>query len=322
MDERRTRQPPEPAAPDTIDVCVATHRRPALLAGLLESLAGQRTDGSFAYRVIVVDNDVRRSAAEVVARFARRSVDVAYDVEPERNISRVRNRALAHARATFVATIDDDGVAAPEWLLRLVTAQRRHRADAVLGPVERVLPAGAPAWMRDSGVLELPNPPSGSTAGFVDNTANSLFRRALVDGCPQAFDPGFGRTGGEDTKFFHDLRLRGARLVWEREARVRELFSPERASLLWLLQRSFREGMTSYRVFGRWPAGLDLPRGRWLALALWASRTSARIVARTALSPLLASQRAAAVRDLYRLAFNLGVAANTLGWRVPEHYGA
>ena len=49
----------------TIDVCVATYRRPQLLEALLDSLLAQRTEGRFRFTINVVENDAARVAESV-----------------------------------------------------------------------------------------------------------------------------------------------------------------------------------------------------------------------------------------------------------------
>ena len=76
---------------------------------LLDRIQKQRTDNLFTYSVVVVDNDFRESAKEVVCLFKEEaSIPVDYYCEPEQNISLARNMALRNARGNYVAFIDDD----------------------------------------------------------------------------------------------------------------------------------------------------------------------------------------------------------------------
>src|SRR5438045_903343 len=88
---------------DRISVCICTYRRPALLGRLLDAMCGQIADPTFAFEIVVVDNDERRSAEAVVTeRAARSPVDIRYDCEPQRNISLARNRAVKTANGNLV----------------------------------------------------------------------------------------------------------------------------------------------------------------------------------------------------------------------------
>lgn len=103
-----------------IAVCVATYLRPEMLAGLLEKLSLQETGGCFSFSVTVADNDESESARIVVANaVARLPIPISYCLEPRRNISHVRNKAIANSAGDLIAFIDDDEVPPKDWLLNL-----------------------------------------------------------------------------------------------------------------------------------------------------------------------------------------------------------
>jgi succinoglycan biosynthesis protein ExoM len=270
--------------------------------------------------VIVVDNDTERSAAPVAEEFRHHGFELIYDAEPERNISLARNRALAHATAEFVATIDDDAVAAPDWLAALLDVARRYEADVVFGAVERTLPPEAPGFFKNSGVFNLPNPPTGTSEYLIYNTVNCLFRRDLVRDRPGPFDPDFGRTGGEDTRLFYSLEHEGAKLVWCHEARVIETVLPERVNLRWVLQRAFREGATYYRVYRKWDIKPDAPFAhRYFHLSLWGARIVCLALWHSGIGIFREEHRARALKLVRELFYDLGVAAQTAGLRYEEY---
>ena len=65
-----------------ICVAVATYRRPIMLRALLESLAALDSPDSAEFFVLVVDNDIGRSAEETVRRIASVvPVTIIYEVE-------------------------------------------------------------------------------------------------------------------------------------------------------------------------------------------------------------------------------------------------
>ena len=61
----------------------------------------------------------------------------------------------------------------------------------------------------------------------------------------------FGKTGGEDTFFFRELRKRGCHMIWCREALVFGPISPAKANLRWILKRRFRTGNNYPRFYKR-----------------------------------------------------------------------
>ena len=303
-----------------IDICVATYKRPPLLATLLESLATQETQGQFTCRIVVVDNDPRRSAESVVRGFQARTAEIIYDVEPEQSISLTRNRGFAHAAGAYIATIDDDQYADREWLLQLFNALARYEADVVFGPVVHLFDSRTPAYIRGCELFNLPNPPTGSAENFICYTGNALMRRAVIAGVPGPFDPGLGLSGGEDTALFDRLRRQGRRLVWCREGRVYTVVPRQRATLRWIAQRAFSSGNNWHRALQRDPDWAGVSRRAEIFHALM---HMARLFCLSFLcliaAPFDARCLAQAARHLERMAFLLGLCASHLHVRYEEY---
>ncbi len=108
---------PSFADPSTMGLTVAicTHERPDDLRRTLDSLRHQ-SDKYFS--TIVVDNAPRsRASADVVRKSDL--PDTGYLIEPEKGLSRARNAALSHIVTPFVAWVDDDEIADPQWVARI-----------------------------------------------------------------------------------------------------------------------------------------------------------------------------------------------------------
>ena len=302
-------------APDAITIGLCTFRRPELRA-TLASLAAQRGPVRIA-RVIVADNDDTPSARAWLA-----GCDLPFTLDylhaPARNISVARNAVLAAARAqgaAHLAFLDDDEIADPDWLSALAEALARNPGTAaVIGPVAADYLPGAPDWMRAGRlhdtlpVLDRDGQP---VSGYTCNTLINLHHPALKD---LWFDPARGRTGGEDTAFFHALRARGGPIAYAPEARMRETVPAERARLGWLMARRLRMGVThgslllntQDRVFDRLRIG-GIAAAKALACAGMAGLGVWRPQNRN--------------RALMRMALHLGVVWHVTGGTGRELYG-
>jgi glycosyltransferase involved in cell wall biosynthesis len=226
-----------------VAVCVTTYRRPDGLSRLLRSLHAQTFSGTRpALQLVVVDNDAAGGSRDVCVESAPRDDwPRTYAIEPRRGIPYGRNTALAHVRADmeFVAFIDDDEVAAPDWLDRLLAAQQRFQADVVAGPVTPVFAEGTPAWVIRGGFFQRPRYRSGQPLN-VAYTCNVLVRRDILRDMAGPFDTRFGLSGGEDSHLFRRLAQAGYRLVWEDAAMVQESIPRSRSTVGWLLRRALR----------------------------------------------------------------------------------
>lgn len=291
-----------------VDVCVCTFRRPAL-AETLRGLAAQRLDG-LAIRVVVADNDTTETARDLAEAVARETgLLLHYLHAPERNISVARNACLGAVEAPLAAFVDDDEVPEPDWLAQLVLRQRETGADIVLGPVRAVYADSAPRWMR---TLDLHSTRAVFRAdGVIDTgyTSNVLFRTEAL--CSRRFDPALGRSGGEDTLFFHMLHASGARIVEAPQAVVREAVGPSRARLRWLATRAFRSGQTHALMLRA--QGLARPRILVLACAKLAWCAAAALASAAMLRP---GWR----RLLVRGSLHAGVVVRSLGGRELQLY--
>jgi glycosyltransferase involved in cell wall biosynthesis len=231
---------------DRITVCVCTFRRPELLARLLDALSDQRLPPGLTFDVVIIDNDAQRSAEPIASRAsARGRLHVLYDIEPQRNISLARNRAIRRAAGTLVAFIDDDECPGEDWLAQLYETYTRSGADGVLGPVLPEFPPSAPAWLKKANVFRRRRLPTGARIGPGDGrTGNVLLKRALFADQELWFDPAYGRSGGEDSDFFQRKTASGAFFVWCDEAVVTEVVPPERWSVSFHVKRLLRAGTT------------------------------------------------------------------------------
>lgn len=226
-----------------ISVCIITYKRPARLAILLESLAHQELPPGVAFEVVIVDNDAKASGQSVANTFkkAHPAVEVIYDIEPFQGIPLARNRSVRLSRGNFMAFIDDDEWAAPQWLSAHWKCMQSYRADALLGPVIPVLPDTVPRWIRDGNFFDGPMHDNGTivTHGY---TSNALVQRKWLKRFEHPFDPALRLTGGSDADFFNRIRAAGATLRWTGNALVYEAVGKERLCLRWLLMRAFRGG--------------------------------------------------------------------------------
>jgi succinoglycan biosynthesis protein ExoM len=226
----------------TTSVCIATFCRQDRLRALLEDLQHQQHQPD---EIVVVDNDSAASARPVIEqlRAAGFPLTLVYDVQPQRNIAITRNATVHLARGDWLAFIDDDERAPPEWLRLLLEAAEKYRADGVLAPVEPQVPATAPAWIRRGKFYDWPHLPSGAPVPRDHlRFGNVLLRGTSVRSEPGPFDARFGLGTGEDDDLLARLISKGAKVIWCDEAIVWEPIERKRLSLRWLLQRALSGG--------------------------------------------------------------------------------
>jgi succinoglycan biosynthesis protein ExoM len=216
----------------------------------LDSIVAQQMPNGTSLEIIVVDNDDAGTAGELVRKAAMAtSIPIRYEIEPIQNIALARNRTIAMAQGEWLAFIDDDETAEPGWLSTLLAASTRYNADIVSGLIMPVYDPSVPDWIKKSGIIGKPRPPSG-TALDTDklSTGNALVRAELLLGLERHFDASYGLTGGSDTELFERLLAAGARAVSCPEAVVWHEIPQSRTTLRYLVKKAVRHGETSVRI--------------------------------------------------------------------------
>ena len=151
--------------------------------------------------------------------------------EATRGLSAPRNCALGAVAesAEWVAFIDDDSTADPQWLAQLVRVQRETGADVVTGPVVPRYESTPPAWLEQGNFfLTNPRPTTSIVTSAYTNTV--LISVAFLEQHRLRFDLRFGRSGGEDSHFFARVQRAGAHMVWCQEAVVFDAVPDARAN--------------------------------------------------------------------------------------------
>jgi len=299
-----------------ISLCICTYKRPERLGALLDDLARQSL---LPGEVIVVDNDAAGSARGVVERHRTASTAFAvhYDIQPRRGIALTRNRTVAMASGDWLAFVDDDERAPPEWLRQLVDAALKYEADAVLGPVVPVVPDHAPAWIRRGSFYDFPRMATGGVVPLNRlRFGNALLRGVPLRAQPGPFNPDYGLMTGEDGDLLARMVHHGSKVIWCDEAIVTEPVEPARLSLRWLLQRALSGGQEFAR---KTLAGTYGPVSMLRRIGLF-GRALLQLVAACALALLswpLGRHRAA--QWLTRAAANFGKLSIFWGWHYHEY---
>lgn len=315
------------AAGPRIAVCICTYRRPRQLARLLDHLDAQsfgRTPRPDVI-VVVVENEAG-GPAKAVCESRSGGVRLLYDVEPTPGVPSARNKCLELAAgiSDFIVLIDDDETPHRDWLDCLLAAQRDTRADVVTGPCFADFEQTPPDWISRGGFHDSPlarthnhfplqkfAPAGTGTPLRSSDSGNVLFRSEIVRHTSIRFDPSMSPYGyGADNLFFRTVARQGFSIAWVADARVAHVIPPERATLRWLLRRTFQQGICTTIVAQRMGAPA---RERFLHFA----GAGAKVALLPWLFPFLIFYPAEyAVWNMIRVLQALGMVLGSLGVRV------
>jgi glycosyltransferase involved in cell wall biosynthesis len=172
---------------------------------------------------------------------------VLVDHHGEPGVSNARNAGIAQVGAgSAIAFIDDDAVAAPDWLERMAAAYRDESVLAVGGHIEPVWETGRPGWFPAEfdwvvGCSYEGLPERIATVRNVTGT-NMSFRRQVLSTLG-GFEGRFGRCCDE-TELCIRARQRwpDRPIVYDPAVRVRHRVPAERARWRYFVDRCYLEG--------------------------------------------------------------------------------
>jgi len=265
-----------------ISAVICTRNRAELLRGALGSLQRQSLDKSL-YEVLVVDNGSEDHTRQVAHEMAN-GTDIRYVYEPVPGLSRARNAGLDNVRGDYVAFLDDDALAAPDWMEKFLAAFEESSPDVACigGWVEVVLPEPQPKWLPDGmlTIFGIPDYPYASPQMMkpdewlsMCNLGYPVWALRKVGGLREDL----GRKGktllaheDQDLRKKHDAL--GLKTVYHPELVVQHLIPSSRLTKAWFRSKSYWQGISAARLAspdGRFtPAqriGLSLRQVRWLA---------------------------------------------------------
>lgn len=247
----------KPTTAPEISVVVCTHNRAQLLRKCLNSLATQTLPPD-RFEVIVIDNKSTDTTQAESARFCNENSNFTYLYEPNLGLSVARNTGGTSARGRFVTYIDDDAIAAPNWLEILGTTFKSapETVGIVAGRVDPLWEQPPPPWLTKRfwhlfSVLDL-----GGEARLLSDDewfvgANMSIRKDLLQQLG-GFNTSLGRKGSsllsnEELELSERVKQLGYSIYYEPRAIVSNLVPQERASKKWLKKRMYWQGVSVAR---------------------------------------------------------------------------
>jgi GT2 family glycosyltransferase len=287
-----------------ISVAISTRDRSTALRRCLRSLLEGRATPA---EVVVADQSRGLETREIVEELHDQGLPVRYLRARPGGLGASQNDAIHATSSPVVAVIEDDCVAASDWLGEIAAAFEGDPELALLGG--RVLPLGPPAAGRYAVSSRVSAEPRkyerGAMPWDVGSGNNFALRRIWFDqigGCDERLGPGAPLRGGLDMDLFHRL-LRaggGARydpgvvVLHERATRAGRLSRREdygygtgAAVAIWLSSGD-RSG---WKVLGSWIRMRTELLGRSLAKGRWEGVREESIVLRATVQGLAAGVR-------------------------------
>jgi glycosyltransferase involved in cell wall biosynthesis len=246
------------ASQPRICICICTYDRYDVLIKAIDSAQRQSLDRSL-YRIMVVDNSPDQDAAAEFAHGYHSPPFFDYRLEPTPGLSNARNVGARECGTEFIAYMDDDAIADPDWLKEILGAFDRYgeRAAVVGGRVDPMWEIPRPAWLDDSLVSYVSVVNWGGDLRIADpkewfaGTNISFRTRTLLD--HGAFNVSLGRIGGggsllsnEETDLVKLIHEAGGLSIYQPAARVDHLVERRRLNQAWFRKRVAWQAVSDY----------------------------------------------------------------------------
>lgn len=236
----------------SVVICAYTDRRWALLSKAIESVKSQ--DRPVDELLLVVDHN-----PELMARAREAFGEVAVIANEEaRGLSGARNTGVRHSGGDIIAFLDDDALAHPSWLTKLLAPFSAPAVMGAGGSASAVWDGRRPEWLPAEFLWVVGASYEGlpRQAAPVRNPigVNMAFRREAFD-LAGSFTDGIGRKGKtplgcEETEF--SIRLRqaapGTTVLYVPDAKVDHHVSADRATWRYFVSRCWGEGISKASV--------------------------------------------------------------------------
>lgn len=229
-----------------ISLLIPTFRRPKSLRDALLSVFAQDLPPLTRLEIIISDNSPEAGAKSTFDNLlAHCPHDLLYVHAPSPGVANARNMGLKAASGRYVAFLDDDEIANPNWLKTLYKDHVRLNTDVTFGPIR-----GRVSKVKDNlrpyleAFFSRNGPSDSQRIEGVYGCGNSIMTRETALKGDAPFDPIANETGGEDDLLFHQIKDEGGHFGWSAQAWVDELAPDNRANLAYALKRAFAYGQS------------------------------------------------------------------------------
>ena len=228
-----------------LSVVVCTYNREVYIGKCLEHLA-QQTAATADYQVVVVNNNSTDNTESVCQKVIAVHPEIAwtYVVETKPGLSHARNRGFEEANGDYIAFIDDDAFAHPNFAEELIAFfDRTPDAAAIGGKIVPSYEEGEPAWMSKHLLPLVASLDRGPQVNRFMGTkfpigANMAFRTKQLANIGE-FDPNLGRKAGnleagEEKDIFNRLKAQNATIYYVPTVVVDHIIPAKRVQLSYI----------------------------------------------------------------------------------------
>jgi glucosyl-dolichyl phosphate glucuronosyltransferase len=262
-----------------ISAVICSYNRARFILKAIDSVFAQDFSHTH-FEVVVVDNNSTDDTLVQLAAYQASHPDRAFRfvTEPNQGVSFARTRCVQEARGAIVAFLDDDSLAAPNWLRTIHDFFQAHPEVYSLGG--KILPyylAEPPAWFSHYffglvGRFDLGDSPKRLTGSRYPCGANMAFRKTIFDQIG-FFNTAIGRSGtslsaGEEKDIYQKILATGKQVWYLPGMVVQHAVEDNKFDLAYVKRHSRGMGHSERMRMKTWPLHKKLIKllefvGKW-----------------------------------------------------------
>ena len=238
----------------SVSIIICTYNRAELLTSCLDSIYNQSISAD-CYEVIVVDNNSLDSTRDVVSGFMQKFKNLQYLNEKNQGLSFCRNAGYRAAQSKYIAYIDDDAMAQPDWIEKIIIFLKdKPYVVAFGGRHAGYCPVEIPTWFPEHYINKSAgnaNRPLSSHEWI--NGTNMIYTKSILEAM-HGFNTDLGMKGkkvsyGEETKLQNQIRQSGHEIYYVADLAVKHFVDPRKFSIWWNIKSFYGEGRTQIKTF-------------------------------------------------------------------------
>ncbi|MCP4404618.1 MAG: glycosyltransferase family 2 protein [bacterium] len=237
-----------------LSVIMCTFNRASYLRKALQSLLRQSLPPE-SFEILVVDNASTDETRQMLAKEFSSTINLRSLHEPTLGVSRARNTGWRHAQGKYVAYLDDDALASPDWCCKILNAFRAYdsKIACIGGKIELIWEAPCPDWVSATmqnyfSVPHWSSTPKNLVPGEWLSSCNLAFPKHLLEKT-EGFKTYLDRRGNSllsmgEIVLQRELQQRGYQCIYDQHILVRHHVPAHQLTKKWFLRRAWWNGIS------------------------------------------------------------------------------
>ena len=237
-----------------ISVVLCTLNRDYYLKSALQSLVDQ-TLSRENFEILVIDNGSVDKTKEVATQEFSFLGNIFYIYEPQTGLNYARNTGLKQSRGKYIAYLDDDAIASPQWLENILNVFQNSppNVGCVGGKIDPLWESDRPEWLSDNllgylAILDISPIPIVLSKGEFLYGVNFAFNKNILQSIG-GFEAGLDRQGKNllsngDIMVQKHIQDQGYVCFYDPQISVQHQIQASRLQPEWFYQRAYWQGIS------------------------------------------------------------------------------